>query len=114
MPWVFRKNDIGQTKWVAEGLNYPRVHNNVKCPYCSEPMTITNIRGEFGCPKCRGLLDVDPVAVVKAFDTDRVVTGSKGTRHHVKCASGKWTCTCIGYKTRKKDCKHIKQVKANP
>lgn len=43
------------------------------------------------------------------------VRGSTGTMYDVVVKAGKWTCTCLGYRYHRKDCKHIrcqKQVAA--
>jgi hypothetical protein len=39
------------------------------------------------------------------------ILGSKQTYYPVTFKSGIWKCDCIGYKTRKKDCKHITNAK---
>jgi len=56
---------------------------------------------------------IDDIAI-KAQQTQWAITGSKGDTYNVECkGDGKYTCTCAQFKFRKKECRHILQVKVS-
>ena len=63
------------------------------------------------------LSDIEVVKPQKAetnpIIAEEFVTGSKGDEYLVRVyKNGEAECECWGYRRHKKDCKHIKQVKA--